>query len=206
MRLRLTPRNESFFDMLSTTASHLVTGSEVLARLVRAEPADRKALAKQMRSIEHEADESTHAIMRRLNTTFVTPFDRDDLYALASVLDDCMDHMEEAGDLIVLYRLGELPELMLKQVDVLQACASLAADAMPRLKSMKDLSDFWIEINRLENEADQLYRKLIAELFHNGADAIEIMKLKDVVASLEDAADAFETLANQVETVALKES
>ncbi|MDT0167166.1 DUF47 family protein [Actinotalea sp. AC32] len=206
MRLRLSPRNESFFDLLTTTASQLVTGADLLGQVVEADPVRRPELAAALRDAEHAADESTHAFLRKLNTTFVTPFDRDDLYALASGLDDCMDHMEEAADLIVLYRIGSLPELVRDQVEVLRQCAALTADAMPRLRSMKDLPEYWVEINRLENEADRLYRRLIADLFHNGTDAVEIMKLKEVVTALEDAADAFEGLANHVETVALKES
>ena len=144
--------------------------------------------------------------MRMLNQTFVTPFDRDDIYGLASSLDDCMDFMEEAGDLIVLYKIEELPPLVSDQVDVLQRCAELTAEAMPRLRSMQDLSEYWVEINRLENEADRTYRKLLAEMFNNGTDAIELMKLKEVVDALEHAADAFEKVANTVETIALKES
>ncbi|WP_225755024.1 DUF47 domain-containing protein [Actinotalea sp. Marseille-Q4924] len=206
MRLRLTPRNESFFDLLAATADQLVTGADLLGRLVTAPAVERPQLAGALRAAEHAADESTHAIMRRLDTTFVTPFDRDDIYGLASGLDDCMDHMEEAGDLIVLYRVDRLPELVAAQADILQRCALLTADAMPRLRSLKGLTEYWVETNRLENEADRIYRRLIADLFHGGAEAIEVMKLKDVIMALEDAADAFEKVANLVETISLKES
>lgn len=206
MRLRLTPRNTSFFDLLGDSARHLVGAADLLGQLLGAERPAREALAGQLRDAEHAADESTHEIMRRLNQTFVTPFDRHDIYGLASALDDCMDFMEEAGDLIVLYRLGTLPARVNDQVDVLRRCAELTADAMPRLRSMNDLAEYWVEINRLENEADRTYRKLLAEMFSNGTDAIELMKLKEVVHALEAAADAFETVANLVETIALKES
>lgn len=204
--MRLTPRNTSFFDLLATSAGHLVTGADLLSQLLGAERKARVEISAQLRDAEHAADESTHSIMRMLNQTFVTPFDRHDIYALASGLDDCMDHMEEAGDLIVLYKLDVLPELVNDQVDVLRRCAELTADAMPRLKSMKDLAEYWVEINRLENQADRTYRKLLAEMFDGSMDAIEVMKLKEVVDALEAAADAFEKVANHVETVALKES
>lgn len=204
--MRLTPRNTSFFDLLATSAGHLVTGADLLSQLLGAERKARVEISAQLRDAEHAADESTHSIMRMLNQTFVTPFDRHDIYALASGLDDCMDHMEEAGDLIVLYKLDVLPELVNDQVDVLRRCAELTADAMPRLKSMKDLAEYWVEINRLENQADRTYRKLLAEMFDGAMDAIEVMKLKEVVDALEAAADAFEKVANHVETVALKES
>lgn len=206
MRLRLTPRNTSFFDLLADSASHLVKGADLLGQLLGAERSARKAIALQLREAEHDADESTHTIMRRLNQTFVTPFDRDDIYNLASSLDDCMDYMEEAGDLIVLYKIDALPPLVNDQVDVLRRCAELTADAMPRLRAMKDIDEYWVEVNRLENEADRTYRKLLAEMFNNGTDPIELMKLKEVVDALEAAADAFETVANRVETIALKES
>lgn len=204
--MRLTPRNTTFFDLLAESARHLMTGADLLSQLLGAERTERKVLADQLRDAEHAADESTHSIMRLLNQTFVTPFDRDDIYRLASGLDDCMDHMEEAGDLIVLYKLETLPPLVNDQVDILRRCAELTADAMPRLRSMKDLAEYWVEINRLENQADRTYRKLLAEMFNDGTDAIELMKLKEVVDALEAAADSFEKVANHVETVALKES
>ncbi|WP_307844918.1 DUF47 domain-containing protein [Actinotalea solisilvae] len=204
--MRLTPRNTTFFDLLAESARHLVTGADLLSQLLGAERPERKVVATQLRDAEHAADESTHSIMRLLNQTFVTPFDRDDIYRLASGLDDCMDHMEEAGDLIVLYKLDTLPPLVSEQVDVLRRCAELTADAMPRLRSMKDLAEYWVEVNRLENQADRTYRKLLAEMFNDGTDAIELMKLKEVVDALEAAADSFEKVANHVETIALKES
>jgi predicted phosphate transport protein (TIGR00153 family) len=144
--------------------------------------------------------------MRELNETFVTPFDREDIYRLASSLDDVMDAMEAAVDLVVLYQIGELPPEIADQVDVLERAAEQTADAMPRLRSMKDLSEYWIELNRLENQADQVYRRLLARLFNGEYDALTVMKLKEVVDQLEAAADAFEHVANTIETIAVKES
>jgi hypothetical protein len=204
--LRLTPRDTSFFDLLTELAQHLVVGANLLAELLGADRPGRKELAKKLAEAEHDADETTHSIMRRLNQTFVTPFDRDDIYGLTSALDDCMDFMEEAADLIVLYRIGELPARVSDQVQVLQRAAELTADAMPRLRSMHDLAEYWVEVNRLENQADKTHRKLLAELFDNATDPIELMKLKEVVEILEAAADGFEKVANTVETIALKES
>lgn len=206
MRLRLTPRDETFFDLLTISAQHLVRGAGLLAELLEAGRPGRKAIAKQLADVEHEADEATHSIMRRLNKTFVTPFDRDDIYLLASSLDDCMDFMEEAADLIVLYKLNELPPRISDQVQVLQRCAELTADAMPRLRSLDGLSEYWVEVNRLENQADKSHRKLIAQLFDDVTDPILVLKLKEVIDLMESAADAFETVANVVETIALKES
>ncbi len=206
MRLRLTPRDTSFFDLFAASAAHLVTGANLLAELLGADRPGRKVLAKQISDVEHLADEATHSIMRRLNQTFVTPFDRDDIYNLASTLDDCMDFMEEAADLIVLYKLNELPARVSDQVQVLQRAAELTAEAMPRLRSMDSLAEYWVEVNRLENQADKSHRKLLAQMFDEITDPIQLMKLKEVVEKLEDAADAFEKVANTVETIALKES
>ena len=206
MRLRITPRNTTFFDLLAESARHLVTGADLLGQLLGADRADRKAVAAQLRDAEHAADEATHGIMRRLNQTFVTPFDRDDIYGLASALDDCMDHMEEAGDLIVLYKVDDLPPRVSEVVNVLQRCAELTAEAMPRLRSMDKLADYWVEINRLENQGDKLHRKLLAQLFDDTADPVQLIKLKEIVDVLEDACDSFERVANLVETIALKES
>jgi predicted phosphate transport protein (TIGR00153 family) len=207
VRLRLTPRETGFYELLSRSASNLVTGTNLLAELLGAEPAARADIAGRMRQAEHEGDEATHAIMRALNTTFVTPFDREDIYRLASNLDDVMDFMEAAVDLVSLYELTELPPELAQQVEVLQRAAEVTAEAMPRLRSMDNLADYWIEINRLENVGDRVYRRALAHLFNSGKyDAITVMKLKEVVDQLEHAADAFEHVANTVETIAVKES
>jgi hypothetical protein len=167
---------------------------------------NREAIAEKMRACEHAGDEFTHAIMRRLNESFITPFDREDIYRLASTLDDVMDYMEAAADLVVLYKVEELPRDVVGQVEVLERAAELTAAAMPRLRGMKDLSEYWIEINRLENQGDQVYRRLLAELFGGDYDALTVLKLKEIIDQLEAAADAFEHVANTVETIAVKES
>lgn len=206
MRFRMTPSGSTFFDLLALLAQELVVGADALAQLLGADQAGRRVIAEKMREIEHSADEATHAIMQQLNKTFVTPFDRDDIYALASALDDCMDYMEEAADLITLYRIENLPAGVTDQIHVLQRAAELTAEAMPRLRSLGDLNEYWVEVNRLENHADRTYRRLVADLFAHEQDAIHLMKLKDVVDTLERGADAFEKVANTVETIALKES
>ena len=206
MGFRLTPQEDGFFEMFATLARHLVDGAHELTNLVGAEPPEREAVNSRIRDIEHAADESTHAIMLKVNSSFITPFDREDIYRLASKLDDCMDLMEAAADLIVLYRIGDLPDGISAQVGVLARMSELTADAMTGLRAMGDLSEYWHEISRLENEADQAYRRMVAELFNNGQDAIAVLKLKDVIDQLEAAADAFETAANTVESIAVKES
>ena len=205
MALRFRPVDTSFYDLFAQSAQHLVEGAALLAEML-AEGSDRGAVAQRMRDAEHAADESTHEIIRRVNKTFITPFDREDIYSLASGLDDVMDFMEEAVDLVVLYGVDQLPSELAEQVEVLQRCADLTAEAMPRLQTMKDLEEYWIEINRLENAGDKTYRRILADLFSGGYEALEVLKLKDIVDSLEAAVDAFETVANIVEQIAVKES
>jgi predicted phosphate transport protein (TIGR00153 family) len=192
--------------MFAASGQNLVTGARLLKELLGAAPGDRKEIAERMRAAEHAGDDVTHAIMRELNESFITPFDREDIYRLASSLDDVMDAMEAAVDLVVLYQIGELPPEVADQVDVIERAAELTAEAMLKLRSMKDLSEFWIELNRLENQADQVYRRLLARLFSGDFDALTVMKIKEVVDQLEGAADAFEHVANTVETIAVKES
>jgi uncharacterized protein len=203
--LRFRPVDATFYDLFAQSAGHLVKGAALLAEML-ADGSDREQIAQRMRDAEHEADESTHAIIRRVNSTFVTPFDREDIYSLASGLDDVMDFMEEAVDLVLLYEVDKLPSELANQVEVLQRCAELTAEAMPRLKTMKDLEEYWIEINRLENTGDKSYRRILAKLFSGRYEALDVLKLKDVVDSLEDAIDAFETVANTVEQITVKES
>jgi predicted phosphate transport protein (TIGR00153 family) len=205
VRLRLTPREDGFYELFANSANNLVTGARLLVELI-SDGSDREAIAEKMRACEHLGDECTHAIMHRLNESFITPFDREDIYDLASLLDDVMDYMEEAADLVVLYKIDKLPKDVVRQVEVLERAAELTAEAMPRLKSMRELSEYWIEINRLENQGDQVYRKLLAHLFSGEYEALEVMKLKQVIDCLEEAADAFEHVANTIETIAVKES
>jgi predicted phosphate transport protein (TIGR00153 family) len=191
--------------MFADSANNLVTGARLLVELI-GDGGNREGIAEKMRACEHAGDEFTHAIMRRLNESFITPFDREDIYRLASSLDDVMDFMEAAADLVVLYKIDELPGDVVGQVEVLERAAELTAEAMPRLRGMKDLSEYWIEINRLENQGDQVYRRLLAELFGGEYDALTVLKFKEIVDQLEAAADAFEKVANTVESIAVKES
>jgi predicted phosphate transport protein (TIGR00153 family) len=203
--LRFKPVDTAFYNLLTSSAAGLVDGAALLAEML-GEGNNREDIAARMREAEHHADETTHEIVRRVNSTFVTPFDREDIYALASGLDDVMDFMEEAVDLTLLYEVETLPVELAEQVEVLQRCAELTAESMPRLQSMKDLEEYWIEINRLENAGDKSYRRILAKLFSGAYDALEVLKLKDIVDSLEHAVDAFERVANIIEQIHVKES
>jgi hypothetical protein len=203
--LRFKPVDSAFYELFTASAQRLVEGAGLLAEML-GDGNDRKDIAARMREAEHNADETTHEIIRRVNSTFVTPFDREDIYALASQLDDCMDFMEEAVDLTLLYEVDTLPGEVAEIVDVIQRCAELTAESLPRLQAMSGLDEYWIEINRLENAGDKHYRRTLAKLFSGQYDALEVLKLKDIVDSLEHSVDAFERVANIVEQIHVKES
>ena len=210
MGFRNKTQGPDFFEDFTSQARQLVQAVEFLTHIYAASPEERIALRDQLHEVEHRGDELNHDIVQRINSSFITPFDREDLQSLASHLDDCLDFIDEAGDLLVLYGITNIPEeiltLLKSQIAVLTHCAELTAQNMPALKSPVDMRDYWIEINRLENEGDLTYRRALTTLFDSGLDPITIIKLKDVVESLEACADAFEHLANVIESLALKES
>ena len=205
MAFRFRPVDTAFYDLFTESANHLVVGAALLAEML-GETADHADVAQRMRDAEHQADETTHALFRRVNSTFVTPFDREDIYRLGSQLDDVMDMMDEVVDLILLYEVKVLPAELSQQVEVLQRQAELTSAAMPGLQSPGSLEEYWIEINRLENAGDKNHRRILAKLFSGEFKTIEVLKLKDIVEALEGAIDAFESVANTVEQIAVKES
>ena len=201
------PHDEKFIERFCEHSRLIVPAAEAFRALMSGDGRAEQHAAEISR-LEEAADQVTRDTVLAIHRTFVTPFDREDIHGLASALDDCMDLMDATVDLIVLYRIGALPAGVSDQVEVLSRMSELTADAMPRLRSMKDLGEYWIEINRLENQADQFYRRLLADLFNGefGSDAITVMKLKEVIEELEAAADAFEAVAHKVEGIAVKES
>jgi predicted phosphate transport protein (TIGR00153 family) len=211
MAFRLRPVEHGFFPLFARAGENIKVATHALALMVAAEPGARAGLARRVKDAELAGDGLTREILVKLNSTFVTPFDREDIYRLASALDDVLDAIEEAADRIVLYRLGTLPEGIGAQVEVLQRAAAATAEAMPRLEKMAELQEYWIKVNSLENEADDIYRTLLGDLLAppDGAppaDVLTVLKTKEVVETLEEAADAFETVANTVESIAVKEA
>jgi uncharacterized protein len=208
VRLKFTPSDNSFYEFFTRAADNLVRGAELLSELALPN-VDVASVSERLSEVEHDSDKITHEVYNKINSTFITPFDREDIYRLASTLDDVMDHIEAAGNLVYLYGLTKLPALpreMHEIVRVLDRQARVTADAMPRLRSMTDLKEYWVEVNRLENEGDQAYRMLLVRLFSGEYDALSVLKMKEVADELEKACDAFEHVANTVETIAVKES
>jgi predicted phosphate transport protein (TIGR00153 family) len=202
---RLTPRDSAFYEMFADAGRNVAAAADLLAGLMDPN-AVRATIAKDLRECEHIGDTATHRILRQLNTSFVTPFDREDIYRLAGALDDVVDAMEAAADFVVLTGLGTLPLLMGDQITLLRRSSAETAEAMTRLRTMRDLEPYWIEVNRLENEADRVYRKLLTKLFSGDYEALETLKLRQVADLFKDAADGLEHVAHAVETIAVKES
>src|SRR6185295_3564415 len=208
VRFKLRPSDDSFYELFSRAAQNLVTGTELLSELA-VPGVDVQSVSERLVDIEHDSDSITHELYKKINSSFITPFDREDIYRLGSGLDDVMDHLEAIGTFVYLYGLSSLPALpreMVERIDVLDQQAKVTADAMPRLRSMRDLKDYWVECNRLENEGDRAYRMLLVRLFSGEYDALTVLKMKEVADELEAACDAFEHVANTVETIAVKES
>lgn len=209
MRFSLRPQDDAFYKFFTDAASNIVKGTAILAELAEPE-ADAQSVSERLVEVEHANDDITHELYNKINSTFVTPLDREDLYSLGSQLDDVMDHIEAAGNLVYLYGLSELPappREMIELFNVLTEQARITAEAMPKLKGMDpSLRDYWIEINRLENDGDRAYRMLLVRLFSGEYEALTVLKLKEVADELEKACDAFEHVSNTVETISVKES
>ena len=204
MRFRLIPREESFFDLFEELAKKLEEGANALLELLN-NYADLDRKAGRVLDIEHEGDELTHEVMKRLNTTFITPFDREDIHRLASSMDDVLDHIEAAAEYLQLHRIEEPLPQMKSLAETLAQAATLTHEAMPNLRKMKGMEAYWVEINRLENEGDRFYRRTIAELFSGDYKAMDVLKYKDIIEEIETAIDKLEDVANTIESIVLKQ-
>jgi uncharacterized protein len=205
VKLKVSQRADEFFDLFVESARNLRAGAELLKDLID-DYRDVDLKARRIQDREHEGDEVTHAIIRRLNTTFITPMDREDIYSLASALDDVLDAIEAVSDLFVLHHIEDPLPVMRSQADVLLRATRHTEDGLEALRSMdRDrLEPYWIEINTLENEGDKLYRRAVAELFSGDHKAMDVLKWKDVIENLEESLDGLENVANIVESIVLK--
>ena len=201
---RLIPREERFFDFFEQQATNIVESARRLREMVF-DFSDAPAKAAAIKELEHAGDVLTHEIIRKINTTFVTPFDREDVYALASRLDDVLDLIEAASDRLVLYRIKEPTSGARACVDVIVKTADAVQGAVACLRtSSKFYHKHCIEVNRLENEADRLLKQLIAALFADVTDPIEIIKWKEIYETLEEITDRCEDVVNVIEGIMLK--
>ena len=201
----LVPRDRQYFDLFEEAAGNILRAAELLDQMLTTFP-DHGEAAREILICEQEGDRITHDIIRRLNETFVTPIDREDIYELASALDDVVDYTEEVADYLGLYKI-EAPMAQAQDLArVLHAAGRQIAEAMPRLRGFKDITHFTVEINRLENDGDRIVREAIASLFDNGIDPMVVIRWKDIFERLEEAIDATEHVANILEGIVIKNS
>jgi predicted phosphate transport protein (TIGR00153 family) len=197
------PREREFFDLFEEAGSNIVRAAELLERMLEQWP-DHGELGRDVVVCEQEGDRITHDIIQRLNSTFVTPIDREDIFALASGMDDIVDFIEEAADFLALYRIEAPMEQAQRQASILHEATRQIAQALPRLRSFRDMHHFTVEINRLENDGDRVLREALASLFERGIDPMLVIRWKDIFERLEDAIDACETTAHILEGIVIK--
>jgi predicted phosphate transport protein (TIGR00153 family) len=203
VRLRLIPREERFFDLFVEDAANVLGAARLLEAMLRSyDQLERRA--GEIRDAEHRGDEISHDIGRRLEATFVTPFDREEIHGLISGLDDVLDYIEEVADTFVLYRIDAPTKTAIEQAAIVVKQCEQIHEALGHLRGFRGLEPYWIEVHRLENEGDQLARKAIAGLFANEQDAIKLVKWKDVYGLLEHTIDMCEDVANIIERIVVK--
>jgi len=201
----LVPNDREFFDLFEEAAGNIVRAADLLDQMLGSYP-ERASLARDILLCEQEGDRITHAIIQRLNQTFVTPIDREDIYELASGLDDIVDYTEEVADYMGLYKI-EAPMVQGQSLaHILLQASRQIAEAMPRMRTFKDISHYTVEINRLENDGDRVSREAMASLFDTGIDPMVVIRWKDLFERLEAAIDATEKVANILEGIVIKNS
>jgi predicted phosphate transport protein (TIGR00153 family) len=203
MPLRLTPQKREFFLLFSRASANACDISLALVELLEDWPGERTKLA-EIREFEHAGDRLTHEVIDLLNRTFVTPFDRDDMYRLASVIDDVCDHVDEAADNIDAYEVRDVPESARRQAQVIYQAALHLHEAVELLEGFKDSRKELVALRELEDEGDRISREAIAELFRSGADPLTIIRWKDIHEQLEEAVDACENAADVLEAILVK--
>ena len=203
MRLPFIPREEKFYELFVDDANNVLAGARLLEEFFRSYD-QRERIASQLRDLERKGDGLTHGIGQKLEHTFVTPFDREDIHQLISRLDDVLDFIEEVADTCILYKIEAPTTTAHDQAEILVRQCEEIVKALQKLRRFKDIGPHWIEIHRLENDGDRLTRQAIADLFTNGIDPVELIKWKDIYALLEDTIDACEDVANVIERIVVK--
>jgi predicted phosphate transport protein (TIGR00153 family) len=204
-RFSLLPRDRTFFDLFIEAGQNSVRAAKLLDEMMQTWP-ESEGLSREIVIAEQEGDRITHDIVRRLNSTFVTPIDREDIYGLATQMDDIVDYTEEAADFLGLYKIEAPMEQAQALTKVLVASCEQLAMGLEALPTFKDLDKYWIEIHRLENDGDRISRDAVASLFSNGIDPMVVIRWKDMFAVLEEAIDATETAAQIIEGIVIKNS
>jgi predicted phosphate transport protein (TIGR00153 family) len=199
------PRDREFFDLFEEAGTNIARAAALLDEMLGTWP-DHRELAQDILVCEQEGDRITHDIIHRLNQTFVTPIDREDILALASALDDIIDLTEEVADYLGLYRIEAPMEQSQRMARILVQATRQVSEALPRMRGFQDLSHYTVEINRLENDGDRVVREAMASLFEGGIDPMVVIRWKDIYERLEEAIDACEHVANVLEGIVIKNS
>jgi uncharacterized protein len=203
-RLRLTPQKREFFGLYTRASANAVEISRLLVDLLENFPEHDGDLIRRIKEREHEGDHLTHEVVGLLNRTFVTPFDRDDMYRLAGAIDDVCDHVDEAADNLGTYAVERVPGKAVEQARVIYQAAQNLDAAVQRLEGFRDSQTQLIELRRLEDEGDRLVRDAIGDLFKNVQDPVAIIRWKDIHERLEEACDALENAADVLEAILVK--
>ena len=203
-RLSLVPQKLEFFDLYNRAARNNVAIAEKVIDLLDRFPEQSEEIVRDVKELEHEGDRITHELVDLVNRTFVTPFDRDDMYRLASVLDDICDYVDEAAEKIVSYGVRDVRDGAREQARVIQRSAAKLSEAIGRLEGFQDSRRQLTELRELEDEGDRIARASISELFAAGGDAIALIRWKDIHEQLEEAVDACENAADVLEAILVK--
>lgn len=204
--MAFTPKDAVLFDLYTSLAERIAAGSRTALEMMHCSAEERKDLAKRVGAIETEADDLLGKIIRRIDDMFVTPYDRGDLQELANSLDDAMDEIEEATDLIILHDVQEFPQGLVDLVDAVRRLAELTASSIPRLKSLKELDHYYLEADRIETEGDRIHRRVTSHLFSGNFDALTILRVNGVIDAFEESLDEMARVARVIRTISLKES
>jgi len=201
--VRLIPRERKFFDMFNSVAENMVEGAKLLNDIFN-EYTSVEEKVRKLKAIEHRGDDLTHDILTQLNQTFITPFDREDIYKLASSIDDVLDFVDGAAERLVIYKIQDPPPAAKQLAQIIVRQAEELAAGISALGKNQEVLRYCVEVNRLENEADQVERQAIGLLFEHEKDAVTLIKHKELCETLERATDKAEDAANVLESVVVK--
>ncbi|HEY2847524.1 MAG TPA: DUF47 family protein [Pyrinomonadaceae bacterium] len=204
MAFSLLPKETQYFALFSQLTGKLKEAAATLVEMLSGEDENFESLSKRIKHIEHECDEITHSVTRKLNSSFITPFDREDIYTLSVALDDVCDYIDAAGRSVVMYNIHETDENAIKLALIIQKLTHEIHEATNMLEHSKGMEPHLLEIQRLENEADDIYFRGMAELFKTESDPVRIIKWKELYEILENATDRCESVGNIIESIVLK--
>ena len=202
--MRLLPREEEFFDLFVEVADRNKEAAQLLRDLFDAPPERRTPIVERIKRLEHEADQVTHEVVNRLDRTFITPLDREDIHQLASDLDDVMDVMDGTARRAQIFHIGAAPAGVRQLTEVIQRMVSVLAEGVGRLKKGDDVMKYCVEAKKLEEEGDAIYHEVLGQLFEREKDALEVIKWKEIYDNLERTLDEAEDVANVLESITLK--